>query len=96
MKKIASALVVFAIVGGALAFKTKAFLPGNIYCTSTTPVSTETCASQLGTAAPFQTVTNGSSGNPCTGTGVNPYFTPAGTTTCVALGTQEWAATLHQ
>ena len=91
IKSVASALVVLAVVGGALAFKTKAFFPGNIYCSDFAPISTELCSWQFTQPTNFQTAAIGSWGNPCI-SNQNPYIN-SGSSSCVELGSTRWIAT---
>lgn len=93
MKKVVSAFAVLAVVGAALAFKTKAFVPGDIYCSATAPDPSKTCDQNFFTLVDFAQSTTGSLGNPCLA-GQNPYITSG--STCIALpSTQHWVPTLE-
>ena len=95
LKMLLSSFVMLAIVGGALAFKTKTNVPGNIYCSSTAPLGTELCSAQFSSSllVDFQTAASGSTGNPCTGTGVLPYIN-SGSSSCVSLAATPWVPTI--
>lgn len=94
LKMVFSAFAVLAIVSGALAFKARTFTPGNIYCSSTAPISTELCSSQFTSAADFQTSGSGSTGNPCP-TGKSAYINGTSPTLCEPLpALQKWVSTI--
>ena len=94
LKILLSAFVMLAIVGGALAFKTKTNVPGNIYCSSTAPNPFVLCSAQFSSSQliDFQINFPGSTGNSCTGIGVFTYVN-FGTCCCTSLGSIPWVAT---
>ena len=67
-----TALVIFAVVGSGLAFKSAKFNTPNVYCFTSTPVTSQSCAGQAnGTLVTFIVQAGGIS-TPCTGSAV-PY-----------------------
>lgn len=63
-----SGFALLALVGGALAMKSRAFTPDNTYCFTSTPSATESCAIQSFVQHPDVTAgvnNGGSTSNPC-------------------------------
>jgi len=74
LKMYLSAFAVLAIVGSALAFKSKAFNAGTVWCFSGTPASGESCSSQGGTQVNFEVLSGGDVSTPCAAfSGTTPF-----------------------